>query len=65
MQDYLHAAQRAVGHLNASPFQRTCDEGVDKCLPDPELCGDVIEQNLCAAQVMLYGIMDQLRGGPR
>ena len=58
--DYLNAAQRAVAHLNSSPYAR--HEGADVVgLPDAELCGDVIAQNLCALQEMLYGIQKQLR----
>lgn len=56
--DYLNAAQRAVAHLNSSPFFRC--EGADGSLPDAELCGSVIDENLCALQVMLYGIQKQL-----
>lgn len=56
--DYLNAAQRAVAHLNSSPYARYEGSGVG--LPDAELCGDVIEQNLCALQEMLYGIQKQL-----
>jgi len=59
LQPYLDAAQKACEELGRSPLRRV--EGAHELLMDPELCADVIQENLCALDCALHAVAETLR----
>jgi hypothetical protein len=63
LQPYLDAAQKAAEELGRSPLLRA--EGASELLLDPELCADVIRENLCAVDGALHAAAETLKKEPR
>ena len=60
---FLDAAQKAQSELEKSPLFRLNEPGPEPLLC-PELCSDVIRENLCALQECLYRLQKELNSDP-
>ena len=57
---FLDAAQKAQSEFEKLPLHRPDESGPEPLLC-PELCSDVIRENLCALQECLYRLQRELK----